>query len=109
MTTIAFKLPLASGVCGTPQSISATEATFQFPVVAADGVTPVNKFGEGRINLISDVDWFYSDTPGSGRKMLIAANQNLVIPFHDDLIIGAATVSGTGTLYTMLMDASKVR
>ncbi len=104
MPSMSFTSPLDSGKCATPLALTAVEASVDFPV---DSTTP--RPGAGRINLISDVDWFYSDTPGSGRVMLIAANQNLVIPFFDNLVIGAATVSGTGTLYAMLMDASKVR
>jgi len=100
MPSMPFTSPITPGKCATPLAITGTEATVDFPV---DGATVIT--GTGRINLVSDVAWFYSDTHGSGRKMLIAAGQALVLPFYDNLTIGAATVTGNGTLYAMLMDA----
>jgi hypothetical protein len=99
-----FTFPVDPGKCATPLAITDVEASVDFPI---DGSTA--RTGEGRINLVSDVAWFYSDTPGSGRKMLIAAGQSLVLPFYDNLTIGAATVTGSGTLYAMLMDTVSVR
>jgi hypothetical protein len=100
---MAFTSPLVPGKCATPLALTAVESSVDFPVDAGSVRT-----GAGRISLVSDAAWLYSDTFGSGRKMLIAANQTLVLPFYDDLVIGAATVTGSGTLYAMILESDKV-
>lgn len=99
MPSMAFTSPLVPGKCATPLALTAVESSVDFPVDAGAVRT-----GAGRVSLAADTDWFYSDAPGSGRKMLIAAGQALVLPFYDNLTIGAATVGGNGTLYAMLSE-----
>jgi hypothetical protein len=100
MPSMSFTSPLNAGKCATPVAINATEQSVDFPIDAGTVRT-----GQGRISLASDTDWLYSDVFGSGRKMLIAAGQALVLPLYDNLTIGASTVGGSGTLYAMITES----
>ena len=98
MPTVPLPSPATPGKCNTPQVLSATEQPFQF---SAPGPAVS---GSGFIALACDVAWLYSDSPGSGRQMLIAPAAQLVLPLVDDMTIGARTVTGAGVLYSMILE-----
>jgi hypothetical protein len=97
MADLVFQAPLRAGKCATPLAISATETEVRVPINGASVRT-----GTFQITLMSDVDWKYSDRFGSGDYIPVAAGQTLTIPLYDDVVIGAATQSGTGNLFAMI-------
>ncbi len=98
MPTFAFTPPFSPGQCAVPAAITPSEVAIDFLSV---GVLTV---GLGQTVLVSDVDWFLSDTLGSGRTILVAAFQPVVLPLSFGMRLSASTVSGSGTLYCMLTE-----
>lgn len=99
MPTFSFDSPLAAGKCATALAITPVASTIDFKI---NGAT--HKTGSRDVVLVADIDWLYSDTPGSGKFIPVAANQALTLPMYDNMVIEATAVGGAGLLGAMLSE-----
>ena len=99
MPSFTFDSPLAAGKCATALAITPVASTIDFKINGA-----AHKIGTYDVTLVSSIDWYYSDTPGSGNFILVAANQTLTLPMYDNMVIEATAIGGAGLLGAMLVE-----
>jgi hypothetical protein len=99
MPSFLFDSPLAAGKCSTALAITTVASTIDFKVNDT-----VSRTGTLECVLVADIDWLYSDTPGSGRFIPVKAGQPLTLPMYDNLVIEATAVGGAGLLGAMLAE-----
>ena len=99
MTSFTFDPPLAAGKCATALAITPVASTIDFKI---NGAT--HRTGVLDVVLVANVPWLYSNAPGSGKQILVAANQTLTLPMYDNLVIEATSVGANGSLGAMLVE-----
>lgn len=98
MPSFIFDSPLAAGKCATALAITPVASTIDFKINGASHHT-----GTYVMVLSATVAWYYSDTPGSGKFLPVAAGQPLVLPMYDNMVIEATGISA-GLLGAMLSE-----
>lgn len=99
MPSFLFDSPLAAGKCAVALAITPVAITIDFKINGA-----AHRTGTYDVVLVSNIDWLYSDTPGSGKFIPVAANQALTLPMYDNLTFEATAVGGAGLLGAMLAE-----
>ena len=99
MPSFTFDSPLAAGKCATALAITPVASVIDFKINGA-----AHRTGVLDVVLVASINWLYSDTPGSGKYIPVAANQPLTLPMYDNLTIEATAVGGAGLLGAMLSE-----
>lgn len=99
MPSFDFDSPLAAGKCATALAITPVAISVDFKINGS-----AHRTGTFDVVLVADIDWLYSDSPGSGKFITVAANQPLTIPMYDNRVFEATAVGGAGLLGAMLAE-----